>query len=186
MQNTGIYTPAACQPRYQCPKCIRRFYNRAGLKNHVRALHDRPQVSQASDGASQISSILSDQLPSPQHSNDEEPEPVDVNPFPLEINDHEPSSTSSPPFFSNDAPMDVDFDVQLPVFDDYSSSHGSPPIIPSSPPPQHEIPRSDRHQQMTGNEKFLRRVYHDKLTGKFTIISLPHFNNLCITYRSEM
>jgi hypothetical protein len=181
IQNTGVYTPAARQPKYQCSQCVRHFYNRAGLKNHVRAIHPTPQVT--SDSPGQTSSPVSGQLPSPQHSDNDE-EPVHSDPFLFKINDQESSGTSPPPFLPNDAPMDVDMDFDLHSYHD--SGHSSPPIIPSSPGPRHHQPRSNGHQQTPGNEKLLKRVYHDKLTGKFNIIPCFHLNNLGITSRSEM
>jgi hypothetical protein len=98
--------------------------------------------------------------------------------------------------------MDVDFEHQPPFPNDYdecddygyndnmycdlpgSDSRSSPPIIPSSPGQQHES-RSQGHQQTAAGDKFLKRVYHDKLNGEF-IMYFPYFNNLHNTSRSEM
>ena len=97
--------------------------------------------------------------------------------------------------------MDVDFEHQPPFPDDYdkhddygysnmdynfpgSDSHSSPPIIPSSPGLPHES-RPHGHQQTDTDDKFLKRVYHDKLNGEF-IMYFSHFINLHIAFRSEM
>jgi hypothetical protein len=175
-----VYTPAARQPKFQCSQCIRRFYNRAGLKNHVYARH-RSQAT--SDQASQSSSSLSGRSSSSQHSNNEEEHSDN---FSFEIHDEE-STGQLPPFFPpDDTPMDVDFNVQL--FSDGHDEHGghshnddmnlydhdlhsndncsSPPIIPSSP--QHDLgSRSHGHQQTPADNRYIRKVYHDKLNGEF-------------------
>jgi hypothetical protein len=185
MQNTGVYTPAACQPKYKCSECIRNFFNRAGLKNHIRAMHPTPQVASGSTG--QTSSQGSSQLPSPNHSDNEE-EPVHSDPFLFKISDLESSPTLTPPQFLLDvAPMAVDEDIDFELHSHHDSGSSSPPIIPSSPQagPQDQLP-SNGHQQTPGNEKHLKRVYHDKLTGRFNIIPLLHLNHLGITSRSEM
>lgn len=196
MQNS-IYTPAAHRPKFQCLQCICLFYNRAGLKNHVRAKHGSQATS------SHTSSPVPDHPPSPQHS-DSEGEPLHPDNVSFEIHDQEFPGPSPPLFSPDDAPMDVDFEPPFPddynEDDDYgynndmdlydhdlhgSDGHSSPPIIPSSP--QHES-RSHGHQQTPANDKFLRRVYHDKLNGEFLMYFLLFqiLNNLCITSRSEM
>jgi hypothetical protein len=217
------YTPVAVarahQPIFQCLHCVRRCYSKAGLKNHVRAMHGS-QATSTSDRASPTSAS--------QHSNTEGEHPMDVDfdlqPLPafpdaynddefegygynngsdMEINDENIHDNNSPTGSSGSESlsalsagvhvsesssqhsdneeehhMDVDLDVQpLQAFpdayhdDDHnrhdnnstSSGSGSPPIIPSSP--QHEF-RPHEHQQKPANDRFLRRVYHDKLNGQ--------------------
>jgi len=181
---SNIYTPAAIRPKFQCLQCIRQFYNRAGLKNHVHAMHGSQATSSQK---SQTSSPVPDHPPSP-HQSDSKGEPLHPDNFSFEIHDQE-FPCSSPPLFSpDDVPMDVDFESPFP--DDYdeddnyghnnnmdlydhnlSHTGSSPPIIPSSP--QHES-RPHGHQQTPANDNFLRRVYHDKLNGEF----LPYFCHL--------
>ena len=177
------YTPVARRPAFQCSHCVRRFYSRAGLKSHVLAKHGTQATS---DRASQTSSPVSNQPSSPQHSDDEHDveHPMDVQ---LPFHDAYDDGYG----YNND--LDVDVDVQQPFPDTYndgynndldmdlhdhnlhhSNSSSSPPIIPSSP--QHE-PRSYQHQQTPANDRFLRRVYHDKLNGEF----ITHFK-ISISY----
>jgi hypothetical protein len=187
MQNTGVYTPAARQPKYQCSQCVRHFFNRAGLKNHIRAMHPTPQVASGSTGPTL--SQVSGQLPSPNHSDSEE-EPVHSDPILFKISDLESSATSPPQFLLDAAPMVVDEEMDENMEDEELHSHhdsgfNSPPIIPSSPGPRDQ-PSSNGHQQTSGNEKPVKRVYHDKLTGRFNIIPLLNLNSLGITSRSEM
>ena len=170
MQN-NIYTPAAIWPKFQCLQCIRRFYNRAGLENHVHAKH-----------RSQATSSLVPDHPTSHHS-DSEGAPLHPDNFSFNIHDEEFPGPLPTLFPSDDVPMDVDFEPSFPddydEDDDYgynnsmdlydhglhgSDGHSSPPIIPSSP--QHES-RSHGHQHMPANDRFLRRVYHDKLNGEF-------------------
>ena len=199
MQNT-IYTPAAQQPKFRCSLCIRRFYSRGGLKNHVRTKHGSQTTS---DRASHTPSPVPDHPAFPQHL-DGEREPLQPDNLSFEIHDQEFPGPLPPPFSPDDVPMDIDFGPPCPddydEDDDYgyntgrnlydhdlhgSDGHSSPPIIPSSP--QHES-RSHSHQQTSANDKFLRRVYHDKLNGKFLMNSyhFKNLNELCITSRSEM
>ena len=93
----------------------------------------------------------------------------------------------APQFLLDVAPMVVDKDMDFELHSHYDSGSSSPPIIPSSPQagPQDQI-LSNGHQQTPGNDKHLKRVYHDKLTGRFSIIPLLHLNHLEITSRSEM
>jgi hypothetical protein len=98
----------------------------------------------------------------------------DSNPFLFEISDLESSPTLAPPQFLLDAaPMVVDDseDMDFELHSHHDSGFSSPLIIPSSPQagPQDQLPSSE-HQQTPGNEKSLKRVYHDKLNGRFNII----------------
>jgi hypothetical protein len=165
---SNIHTPAATRPRFQCSQCVHQFYNRAGLKNHVRAKHGSQETSSQT---SQMSSPVSDHPPSP-HYSDSEGEPLHDQEFP----------GPSPPLFpSDDVPMDVDSEPPFSNYYDEDDDYGyncddntdvydhdlgcsSPPIIPSSP--QHES-RSHGHQQIPANDNFLWRVYHNKLNGEF-------------------
>jgi hypothetical protein len=194
---SGVHTPVARQPAFPCSGCIRRFYNAAGLKNHFRAKHG----SQATDDrASQMSSPVLDHLSSPQNSDNEE-EPSHSHHSSSEIHNQESTGSLSPPCPPDGVSMDVDSEHQPPFPDDHdqhdygyndnmdcdlssSDSHSSPPIIPSSPGAQHVL-RSHGHQQTAVGDTFLRRVYHDKLNGKF-IMYFSHFNKLHSTSRSEM
>lgn len=177
LQNKGtVLTPAARQPQFQCSNCIRRFYNRAGLKNHSRAVHGS-QAERASDSdsmASQTSSPVnvSDQHLSPQHSDNEEEYPMDVD---LDVFPEEPYEHDDEDIYvqNNDLDMDLHYDDESLHDGDSSSRASSPLIIPSSPHWQHES-RPDEHQQAATGDRFLRRVYHDKLNGKL----LMHFWHL--------
>lgn len=124
---------------------------------------------------------------SPNDSDDESDEPAHSDPFLFTISDKESSAASPPQFLFDDEPMDVDEDM---YFDnshhDSGHSSSSPPIIPSGPGPSGQNQRSNGHQQTPGNEKLLKWFYHDKLTGRFNIISLLYSNNSDITSRSEM
>ena len=183
------FTPMARQPTFQCSHCIRCLYSRAGLKSHVLAKHGTQATT---DRASQASSPASNQPSSPQHSDNEHDveHPMDVDadvqlPFPDAYDDG----------YDYDNDLDVDVDVQQPFPGTYSDGYGynndsdvdlhdhnlhhsnspsSPPIIPSSP---HLEPRSYSHQQTPANDRFLRRVYHDKLNGEF----IKHFK-ISISY----
>jgi hypothetical protein len=178
-----VHTPAARQPKFQCPQCIRRCYNRAGLKNHVRAMHhdtrSESQATSANDRASQKSGDqLSDSESYPQQSDNGEEHPMDVD-FDVEL----------PPAFSdayhddehdgynlnNDSDMPVDLLVH--DHDSNGRSSESPPIIPSSPQPEHESTgrRRHEHRQTPANDRFLKRVYHSKLNGEY-IMHFCHFN----------
>lgn len=156
-----IYTPAARQPEYPCPHCNRRCYNGAGLKNHITAKHGSPHQETSGDHSSESS---------PQNSEDEEEHPMDDN-----IDD------PLPPAFPNALHIDEydyghnsDFDMNLHDGHDHhndpshSSSSGTSLIIPSSP--EHE---SGPREQTPVNDRFLRRVYHDKLNGE---LITPLFN----------
>jgi hypothetical protein len=162
------------------------FYNAAGLKNHVHAKHGFQAINDSdSDMASQTSSPVLDQLPSPQMSDSEQDDEGSTAPL-------------SPLFPADGVPMDVDFEHQPPlpfpnVYDEHDDrysdcdSPSSPPIIPSSPGPglQHgSTSRTCGHQQTAPGDNFIQRVYHDKLTGEF-IMSFSHLSNLYITFRSE-
>ena len=172
---SNIYTPAAIRPKFQCMQCVRQFYNRAGLKNHVRAKHSSQATS------SQISSPVPDHPLS--HHSDSEGEPLHPDNFSFQIHDEEFPGPLPTLFPSDDVPMDVDFEPPFPndydEDNDYgynnsmdlydhglhgSDGHSSPPIIPSSP--QHGS-KSHGHQHMPANDRFLRRVYHNKLNGEF-------------------
>ena len=198
-QNVNVlYTPVARQPTFQCPHCVHRCFNRAGLINHVRTMHGSQETS-AGDGVASSTSAS-------QHSNNEEEHLMDVdaehesydyengsdmdiihdNNTPTESSDseseslspvsasvHVSESSSQHPDNVEEHHVDEDFDVQPAYLDDdhnlhdnnsTSSGSESPPIIPSSPHHDHE-PRPHQHQQYPANDRYIRRVYHDKLNG---------------------
>lgn len=71
----------AHQRSFQCSHCIRQFYNRAGLKNHMHRIHGSQAGTSASDRSSRALSPIFAQLGlSPPHYLDsEEEQPLDVN-----------------------------------------------------------------------------------------------------------
>jgi hypothetical protein len=133
MQNTGVYTPAACQPKYQGSQCVHCFFNHAGLKNHIHTMHPTPQVASGSTG----------QTSSPNHSESEE-EFVHSDPISFKISDIESSATSPPQFLFDAAPMVVDENMDEELHSHHDSGFSSPPIIPSSSGPRDQ-PSSNGH-----------------------------------------
>jgi hypothetical protein len=149
VKNT-LHTPAPRQATFECPHCARRCYSSAGLKNH---LHWHALHKEAADSASEH---LSE---SPQHSYNEEEHPMDVD-F--------DSDVQLPPAFPNayhdgdgyNSEFDMNlYDQNIPTS---SSSSDSNLIIPSSP---HDC-GPHKHRQIPANDRFLTRVYHDKLNGE--------------------
>ena len=196
-RNTA-YTPVAQahQPKFQCLQCTHCCYSRAGLKNHVHAMH-RSQATSPSDRASHTSSPvsaseqLSDSESYPQHSDNEEEHPMDVDldvQLPLAFPDAYHNDENDGYGYNNDLEMDL-HDYNLHDNDGPSSNLESSPIIPSSL--QHEFEsQPHEHQQIPANDRFLRRVYHDKLNGEL-IMHFSHFKIsisyvLIILFRSEM
>jgi hypothetical protein len=174
--NNTVHTPATRQPKFPCPHCPRCCFSRAGLKNHVHAMHSSLSQEASSTGSVDKSSPISAHLRLSETES-------------LEIFDNEDSPDDDP------MPVDVDFDnAQLPLaafpnneYDDYgynsqaefdnntptatgsSDSESESNIIPSSPQHHDESgPHASPgiHQQISTNDRFLRRVYHDKLNGE--------------------
>ena len=187
-QNKTIaYTPVAQarQPKFQCTQCIRCCYSRAGLKNHVRAKH-RSQATSPGDTASHTSSPvsaseqLSDSESSPQHSDNEEEHPMDID-FDVQLPPAFPDvyhNDEHDGYGHNNDDLDMDphdHNLHDNDSDGPSSNSESSPIIPSSP--QHES-RPHQHQQTPANDRFLRRVYHDKLNGE-----LINYNNAFLSFQ---
>jgi hypothetical protein len=177
-----LYTPAARQPEFPCPYCARRCYSRAGLKNHLHAKHSSPRRETSADRSSSLPAgdHLSESFS--QNSEDDEEQPMDVN-FDVPL----------PPAFPNALHNDEydyghNFDFDMNLHDHHNDPSHSPSsesslIIPSSPQ------RESGHQQspVPVNDRFLKRVYHDKLNGELiTPLFNLIFNKLCIISRSEM
>ena len=187
----GLHTPAARQPRFACSQCVRRFFNRAGLKNHVRAKH-----AATARVAGQSQSPPAHRPPSSQQSHNEEQLPPPCSPS-VEIRDVEPINPPSHTGTENlqgtadgDIPMTDDF-IQPPLFDDHvdyddyddhdnygyqdennifnhdlsgSASRSSTPIcVPRSQYYEH---RTHAHQQAPADDKYLRKTFHPKLNGE--------------------
>ncbi|KIM76997.1 hypothetical protein PILCRDRAFT_12366 [Piloderma croceum F 1598] len=100
----SLHTPAAQQPRFTCSQCVRRFFNRAGLKNHVRAKH--PHV------AGQSQSPPAHGPPSPQQSRNEEQLPP---PRSSSVKTHNPEFINPPSSIRAEGHHGF---VQPPLFDD--------------------------------------------------------------------
>jgi hypothetical protein len=178
----SLYTPAARQPRFTCSQCVHRFFNRAGLKNHIRAKH--PHV------AGQSQSPPAHRPPSPQQSHNEEQLPPPRSPS---VETHNPEFINPPSSIRAEGHHGF---IQLPLFDDNdyndynnydnyhddgyqennifnddlsgSASRSSTPIsVPSSQDREH---RTHAHQQKPADDKYLRKIYHPKLDGKFFLM----------------
>ena len=168
----NLYTPAPRQPRFACSQCVRRFFNRAGLKNHIHAKH----LSVNHSGQPQ--SPPAHGPPSHQQSSDEEHPRHSPS---VEIHDAESINLSSfagteqnfiqPPLFDEyDANHDHDFynyhsENNIPDHDlRGSASRSSTPIsVPSSQPHKR---RAQAHQQKPADDKYLKKIYHPTLNGK--------------------
>ena len=115
-RHRSLNTPAVRRPLWACTQCIRRFFNRAGLKNHTRTKH-APVTSQPLSPLAYNSPSTA----SPQPSHDEEQQPHLLHsPF-VEVDTHDMESvhTSSPAKTSYDMNNDV---IQWFVFD-YNGEH---------------------------------------------------------------
>lgn len=144
----SLYTPAARQPGFACPQCPRRVFDRAALKNHIRARHQsRP--------------LPAHEPTTPQQSSDDAHE----EPIPI-------PSTASPAVTENRIQLplsdidDRDYDENnIPPSDlGGSTSRGSTPIwIPSSPS---HGPTMRAHAE----DKYFRRIYHPTLNGQGFLI----------------
>jgi hypothetical protein len=185
----SLHTPAARRPLFACSQCVRWFFNRAGLKNHVHAKH--PAADRAT-GQSQ--SPPAHGPPSPQQSHNEEHLLPPHTPS-VKIRDAESINPPSPTGTENlqgtvdgDIPMTDDF-IQ-PLFDDHvdydnyddydhygyqddnnifnrdlsgSASRSSTPI---SVPHSQDHERAHAHQQKLADDKYIRKTYHSKLDGE--------------------
>ena len=156
IKNT-VFTPVARQPQFQCPNCIRRCYSRAGLKNHINAMHSLGvETDNASDRLS-----ASDQpgQSSPQISDGEEEHPMDVD-------SDAPLPQAFPNAYDDGRDLDSEFAMNSIDHNLHTPSHSSestPIIIPSTP---QDKSRPCEHRQAPADNRFLRRVYHDKLNGQ--------------------
>jgi len=173
----SLHTPAARQPHFACSHCVRRFFNRAGLKNHVRAKHPATDCV-----ASQSRSPSAHGPPFPQQFNGEQfPPPRSPS---VEMGDAEfinqPSSIRTEDHHNFiQPPLDDDDYNNYDNYDNYndysyqdefdnnlngSGSCSSTPIsVPSS---QDHARKTHAHQQKPADNKYLRKIYHPKLNGK--------------------
>lgn len=175
-QNT-VNTPVARQPKFPCPHCTRRCFNSAGLKNHLRAKHSSlsQESTSSSDRSSPVSATgsvhlrLSDSSPDILDDEEELEHPMDVD-----FDDVQPEPAFQVP---NDDEYDdhgynSEFDMNQHDHTGNSPSSDSESefnlIIPSSPGPLAQPEHHNVHQQTPANDRFLRRVYHDKLNGELT------------------
>jgi hypothetical protein len=183
----SLHTPAARQPHFACSHCVRRFFNRAGLKNHVRAKH--PATDRV---ASQSQSPSACGLPSPQQSNEQFPPPRSPT---VETRDAEfinrPSSIGTedhhdfiqPPLFDDDDYNNYDnydnyddygYQDENNIFDNNLSGSGSRSSTPISvPSSQDHARKTHAHQQKPADNKYLRKIYHPKLNGKSSLMFRP-------------
>lgn len=186
----NIYTPAPRQPHFACSQCIRRFFNRAGLKNHIRAKHSTirtstgQSLSPPSNGPApqQPSNIPSSLPPSPSTEINDFASIRSLSSIDTENGHQTPDSMDEdfiPPFPDLDNFNDYDdYDER----DDYgygdgletntlehNSSRSSTPLCISSATSRR--PKKCTHQQKPADNRYLKRRYHHKLNGKFVSIS---------------
>jgi hypothetical protein len=169
----SLHTPAARQPRFACSQCVRQFFNRAGLKNHIHAKHPA-----ADHATSQSQSPPAHGPPSPQQSHNKEHLLPPRTPS-VKICDAESINPPSPTGTENlqgtadgDIPMTDDF-IQPPLFNDHvdydnygyqddnnvfgrglsSSASRSSTLI--SVPRSQDHARAHAHQQKLADDKYL-------------------------------
>ena len=152
----SLYTPAARQPSFGCPHCFCRVFDRAALKNHIRAIH--PLASP--HHVRRFQSPAAYEPSTPQRSSNEEPIPI--------------PGTASPAITENK----ILWQQHLPDYDDHdydednipysdrggSMSHSSTPIcVPSSPSHGHMM-------HAHADDKYTRKIYHPTLNSKGLLI----------------
>ena len=166
----SLYTPAARQPQFACPQCPRRVFDRAALKNHIRAIHTVGQI-QPPPTSERISS-------SSQWSSDVDEEwipPVS----PTRIADiASPASTLQvqPSLFDDyydDYNNYLDDDRDYGFHDESNISTSSSDLASRSSTPI-SLPRSQSHdpshRQKPANDRFLRKIYHSTLNGEAIVM----------------
>lgn len=137
---------------------------------HWQATNSASLSDRASQTLSPVSANVHLSESSPEHSDNEEPEehPMDVD-FDVQLPPAFPNAYNNDDYGYNASDHDSESDTGMDLHDSNSSSSDSTPIIPSSP--QHE---SRPHCQVAANNRFLTRVYHDKLNGESLAIVM-HF-----------
>jgi hypothetical protein len=146
----SLYTPAARQPGFACPQCPRQVFDRAALKNHIRAKHQSLSIGR-------FQPLPAHQPTTPLQSSNEEPIPI--------------PGTASPAITENriQLPLPNDDDHN---YDEHSDFGGSTASHSSTFIP---IPSSPSHGPMThahANDKCFRRRYHLTLNGEGFLIIL--------------
>lgn len=161
----SLYTPAARQPRFACPQCPRRVFDRAALKNHIRTIH----VSTYSVGQTQPPPT-NEQISSRRSSDVDEELIPPVSPTGIP-DIASPASTLrvQPSLFDNfDDYNDNDrdygsHDENNITGSELTSRSSTPILLPSS---QSHEPRMRTLQRKPADDKFLRKIYHSTLNGE--------------------
>jgi hypothetical protein len=159
----SLSTPAARQPGFPCSQCIRHFFSRTGLKNHIRAKH--PPINQS---AGQSQSPPAPAPPSCRES-DEEQLPPPGSPSASSVG---MEGTAGGDIIMNDDYDNHDGDYIENNISDHNfgsnASRSSTPIsVPSSQNRAHTI---HTHQQKPADEKYLRKIFHPKLNGQSSLM----------------